>query len=300
MFYKGMRMHYRIPIARTHSDTTCASCPSSVRVTSFIVSVDRGNRRFFLEFSSSDEFEQWYTKLAPEEKTMNEVIVSDARKLIIDIDDPEDYKLANILSFYDFEVHLTSRIQDVFMALGIGNPQIIIYDMCDDYKISYHAVITNFIFSASTCKGLCMIIASGQIWDKCVDVGVYKTVQSVRVEGSTKYGEHRCKNRANNHHLPFASGLLSDTNKTTKSHITCKINRHFNTYSEKEKCCFQGNIDLSQFKVGKLNNNLLPLYRIKPGFCIQCNRIHDRENAAIKYGYNGIPFYICWRKYTTN
>ena len=273
-----MKMHYKIP-----SFTG-----------SFIVSVDRGNRRFFLEFASSDEFEQWYTTLAPEEKTMNEVIMSDTRKLIIDIDDPEDYELANILLFYDFKTHLTSRIQEIFMALGIGDPHVIIYDMCDDYKISYHAVIANYMFSAETCKGLCMIIASGQVWDKCVDTGIYKKVQCVRIEGSTKFGEHRWKNRMNSNHLPFASGLLSNNNNTIESHVTCNV---LPTYRHLYTITCSSKIDLSQFKVGKLNNNLLPLYRIKPGFCSQCNRIHNRENAAIKYGYNGIPVYICWRKY---
>ena len=284
MFYKGIKIHYKLP---TGTGT-------------FKVSVDRGNRRFFLEFASSDEFEQWYMTLAPEEKTINEVIVSDARKLIIDIDDPEDYELANKLLFYDFKRHLIFRIKEVFMIMGIGNPHIIIYDMCDDFKISYHAIVTNFTFSAMTCKGLCMIIASDQIWDKCVDVGVYKSVQSVRVEGSTKHGEHRWKRRTNNHHLPFASGLLSNNNNTTKSYIKCNIFSHTRTHQDMSECVKLLNrvsVDFSQFKRGKLKNNILPLYRIKPGFCTQCNRIHNRENAAIKYGYNGTPVYICWRKY---
>ena len=347
MFYKGVRIHYKIPTI--HSWSSCV----------FIVSVDRGNRRFFLEFASSDEFEQWYTMLSPEEKTMNEVIVSDVRKLIIDIDDPDDYKLANQLLFYDFGTHVTFRIREVFMVLGIGDPQIIIYDMCDDFKISYHAVVTNFTFDAKTCKGLCMIIASNQIWDKCVDVGVYKTVQSVRVEGSTKYGQHRWKTRTNNYHLPFASGLLSNNCNTTKSYITCNISTHYDHqlktagaqhltanahlhtsdgnpptaiaqhqkyvsvsvgvvsvsvgchtksvsgsvlesgvaegYEDTRVLMCPSNVDLSQFKIGKIKNNILPLYRVKPGFCTKCNRIHNRENAAIRYGYNGIPVYICWR-----
>ena len=283
MFYKGIKIHYKIPTVTHYTSST------------FIVSVDRGNRRFFLEFGSSDEFEQWYTTLAPEERTMNEVIVSDARKLIIDIDDPDDYKLANQLLFYDFEAHLTSRIREVFMVLGIGDPHIIIYNMCDDFKISYHAVVANFTFSAKTCKGLCMIIASNQIWDKCVDVGVYKKVQSVRVEGSTKYGQRRWKKRTSNHHLPFASGLLSNKSNTTESYIICNISTHC-----LKKCCFPSDtellsgVDLSQFKRGKIKNNILPLYRVKPGFCTQCNRIHDRENAAIKYVF-GRARYICWR-----
>ena len=230
--------------------------------------------------------------LTPEEKTMNEVIMSDARKLIIDIDDPDDYELANQLLFYDFEAHVTSRIREVFMILGIGDPHIIIYDMCDDFKISYHAVVTNFTFSARTCKGLCMIICSNQIWDKCVDVGVYKTVQSVRIEGSTKYGQRRWKNRTNNHHLPFASGLLSNNDNTIKSYFTCNI---FTSLGHTELRLDCPIVDLSQFKRGKIRNNILPLYRVKPGFCIQCNRIHDRENAAIKYGL-GRARYICWRQ----
>ena len=335
MFYKGIRIHYKIPTlgqfsknagtlpnAGTISKAAFLEITQSVRVESenvyesrasaIIVSVDRGNRRFFLEFASSDEFERWYMTLAPEEKTMNEVIMSDARKLIIDIDDPDDYELANQLSFYDFEAHVTSRIREVFMILGIGDPHIIIYDMCDDFKISYHAVVTNFTFSARTCKGLCMIICSNQIWDKCVDVGVYKTIQSVRIEGSTKYGQRRWKNRTNNHHLPFASGLLSNNDNTTESYFTCNVFTSSTTLIHTElrldspnprvgMCCFP-NADLSQFKRGKIRNNILPLYRVKPGFCIQCNRIHDRENAAIKYGVGRarVPVFICWRKYAQN
>lgn len=292
MFYKGMRIHYKIPTA-TRANFSNLTCEAST----FIVSVDRGNRRFFLEFPSSDEFEQWYMTLAPEERTMNEVIVSDARKLIIDIDDPDDYELANQLSFYDFEAHVTSRIREIFMVLGIGDPHIIIYDMCDDFKISYHAVVTNFTFSARTCKGLCMIICSNQIWDKCVDVGVYRTIQSVRIEGSTKYGQHRWKNRTNNHHLPFASGLLSNNDNTTESYFTCNIFTSSTTRRIHTELIL--GVDLSQFKRGNIRNNILPLYRIKPGFCTQCNRTHDRENAAIKYGYNRgwVPVFICWRKY---
>ena len=323
MFYKGIRIHYKLPTHRvyspnmqllSHSNTLghmqnvrgCASQVGRVRMCPFIVSVDRGNRRFFLEFASSDEFEQWYMTLAPEEKTMNEVIVSDFRKLIIDIDDPDDYKLANQLSFYDFETHVTSRIREVFMVLGIGEPHIIVYDMCDDFKISYHVVVTNFTFSARTCKGLCMIICSNQIWDKCVDVGVYKTVQSVRVEGSTKYGQCRWKIRTNNNHLPFASGLLSNNDNTTASYFTCNISSTYypdmSIYNlTQSEVCEISSVNLSQFKRGKIRNNILPLYRVKPGFCTQCNRIHDRENAAIKYGtWNmryQVPVFICWRKY---
>lgn len=301
MFYKKVRIHYKIPY---HNK--------------FIVHVDQGEKRFYLSFPSSLEFQQWYVTLAPHEKTMNEVVVSNNRKLIIDIDHPNSDYDQSLLLFYDFERHITSRIHDVFMTLGIGKPEIIVYDICNDdndifCKISYHVVVTNFVFSAETCMGLCMIISSGQIWDKCVDTSVYKKIQCVRIEGSTKFGENRRKHRIITSNLdkkPFSSGLLSNFENTTESHVVCNIKRNFRenlgtgsasaarlvgiSFAPTEMA---KNIDFTQFKVGKYNNttNLLPLYRIKSGFCFMCKRVHEKENAAIKYRLNKVPEYICWR-----
>jgi len=307
MFYKKVRIYYKIPY---HS----AEQPGRVSGTGkFIVHVDQGERRFYLSFISSSEFQQWYVTLAPHEKTMNEVVVSNNRKLIIDIDHPDSDHDQSLLLFYDFERHVTSRIHDVFMTLGIGKPEIIVYDICNDdndtfCKISYHVVVTNFVFSAETCMGLCMIISSGQVWDKCVDTGVYKKIQCARIEDSTKFGENRRKHRIRNSdldsdlnlNLPFSSGLLSDFENTTESHVVCNIKRPLHNFMKdlRTEISEAKNIDFTQFKIGKYNSttNLLPLYRIKPGFCFLCKRVHDRENAAIKYRLNIVPTYICWRK----
>jgi hypothetical protein len=56
-----------------------------------------------------------------------------------------------------------------------------------------------------------------------------------------------------------------------------------------------GIVDMSQFKPGQPNTyGTLPLYRIKPGYCPECNRVHDKENAAIRY-VAGKPVFVCWR-----
>ena len=276
MFYRGARIRHRL-----------ADVPDK----RFVVSVDRGATRFFLNFKSAEDFESWYVRVPAEERTMNEVVMSDVRKLFIDIDaDRHD----NLLSMFDFERHVDSRIREVFCQLDIGNPDVIMYRMTDergepcDEKLSYHAVVSNFSFTARTCMGLCMIISSGQVWEAYADTGVYKTVQCVRIEGSTKHGERRWKWAASD--ADFEGGLVSHLVGTTESDITCAVNQPYSIplYSYTD-------IDMSQFRTARSHcGTYTRLHRIKPGYCPQCDRVHDRENAAVRY-VDGAPTFMCWR-----
>ena len=285
LFYKRRRIYHRLDDVHK----------------GFVVHVDRGKRRFFLGFLSVDEFEKWYILLSPGERTMNEVVMSDTRKLIIDIDSPDDVAK---LSMYDFKRHLISRIRSIFAMLEIGNPDIIIYNMSDlsNGILSYHAIVTNFIFSAKTCIGLCMIISSGQVWDKCVDTGIYKTVQCIRMEHSTKFGEQRWKRRIDMKHAPFRYSLVSDTKGAVRSYVVCNVKYEYKR--QYQHIVYNSlNYDYTQFRIGHPKNGYIPLYRVKPGFCVQCNRTHDRDNATIRYNYDYNRkqytfFFMCWRKAT--
>lgn len=278
-FYAGTKVYHRL---------------SAIVLSGPIFCIDNGTSKCFVRFDDHDDFEIWYSKLRPCKRTLSEVITSDMRKLILDIDSPDDAVFEKML-MYDFERHITSRIHDVFFTLGIGKPDVIFFDMCSDDKISYHAVVSNFAFSAQTCMGLCDIISYGQIWGNFVDRGVYKMTQFMRIENSTKFGERRWKERLTG---PGAirEGLLSDTQNVKASDVTAHVHRSparnflgVNIPSEM----------LGQFRTGKVNKyGFLPLYRKKPGFCIQCNRIHHNENAVIKY-YAGNPVFVCWRRYYT-
>ena len=277
MFYRGSRIRHRL-----------ADVPEK----RFVVSVDRGRTRFFLNFQSADDFLAWYVRVPAEERTVNEVVLSDFRKLFIDIDvDLHD----DLLSMFDFERHVDSRIREVFCQLEIGDPDVIMYRMTDergepcDGKLSYHAVVSNFSFSARTCMGLCMIISSGQVWQACADTGVYKTVQCVRIEGSTKHGERRWKWAASN--ADFKSGLVSHLAGTTESDFTCAVNRTYGFLTLPAHAV----IDTSQFKTARSQcGTYVRLQRIKPGYCPQCDRVHDRENAVVRY-VDGAPSFMCWR-----
>ncbi len=273
LFYRGIRARHRL---------------NDVLNQQFIVNVDRGAQRFFLGFPSVERFEKWYVQVPEEEKTMNEVVLSDSRKLFIDIDGKEG------LEMFDFERHVKSRIREVFALLDIGEPHVITYIMTDDNgeacgDMSYHVVVANFRFSAQTCMGLCMIIASGQAWEACADTGVYKRIQCVRIEGSTKHGEKRWKSATSN--ASFRSGLVGNTENTDNSDLECIVtSRGMRTLWE--SC---DNVDMSQFSaVASPCGKFMKLKRLHPGYCFQCQRTHDRENAAVRY-VGGRPTFACWR-----
>lgn len=262
----------------------------------FVVSVDQGVHRFFLNFPSIYNFENWYVKLLPDERTINEVVTTDIRKLVIDIDgDPNN---DDLLHLFDFERHIRSRIHDVFMTLDIGTPDVILYSMknssgnwCTN-KLSYHAVVSNYAFSARTCLGLSMIISSGQAWVNNVDAGVYKSVQCIRMAGSTKFGEQRWKWTIQGANTQFRRGVVSCLEGTVLSDVTCNLVTIGDVHTGVE---LRSGIDFTQFKIDRTTRFGTRLDRIKPGYCHQCNRKHDNENAVIKHLPDGRHVFMCWR-----
>lgn len=301
LFYRKKKKYYRL---------------KNVPKGNMTVSVDRGSSRFFLCFESIKFFEEWYCRVPHEEKTVNEVITSNIRKLVVDIDTPDNALLFSELLTYDWVSCVTARIKEVFFMLDIGSPNVMIYDMCSPTKISYHVIVSNFSFDAHTCMGLCMIISNKQIWETCVDTGIYKKVQCIRIDGSTKAGEKRwkkcicstgtsilfdnrvdCKDR-----ILDPKSLISNLEGTTISDIICNVYKSFQILDSQQ--CNQDYI-LSrcignQFVVRKVCRSKLSAYitiflqRTKPGFCNQCNRIHSRENAIIRY-INEKYNFLCWR-----
>lgn len=269
LFYKGKRVFYKIP----------------ENIVEFTACIDRGNHKCFVCFDTYEEFFAWYDTLRPTEKTIHEVITSDSRKLILDIDDPDP----DIFSMYDWQKHVSARIKYVFNLLDIGNPNVITYDISSDDKISYHFVVSNFAFSAQTCLGLSMMISYKQLWEPFVDRAVYKGTQFIRIENSTKYGEKRWKRQVDTSY-ELSEGLLSYIKNATISDFYCCTKNNF-----KNNFTFD-NLEIEKsFIVRKIYKNYILLNRIKPSFCIKCKRIHEKENAFIKH-YNNKYYFKCFRE----
>ncbi len=254
----------------------------------FIVQIDRGPiGRCFATFQSVEHFERWYATLDAHDRTINEVIMSNDRKLVLDIDSPKD-KNKYYWHMYNFEMHIRSRIRYVFSILDIAEPDIIVYDICDDNKLSYHIVVCNLVFSAATCHALCCLISYGQIWEPLVDKAVYKRVQNMRIEGSTKYGQSRWKTATRP--APLHKGLLSVTSGLSNAHISCIVQ-----HQSQSKIDFPlPHTHNTDFRIRKIRGNTIYLDRIRPGMCVQCNRMHTHENAFITY-FNNKRTFMCWR-----
>ena len=257
--------------------------------TKYIFNVDRGTHRFFINFDCLDIFLKWYKQLPPEERTLNEVVTSDYRKLVLDIDITENL---SDLFMYDFERHISNKIHETFETLNIGIPNILVYNISNYDKISLHFVVSNFIFSAQTCLGLATILSANSLWGKFVDTGVYKRIQFLRIEGSTKYQQGRWKILSESCTGKFKHGLLSCWDDTMRSNINCNVIQ--NATGRYNNIGIQSDLIKDQFRVRKQINNTVFLQRTKPGFCPQCKRVHSNENAMLK----GDKF-ICWRYYHT-
>ncbi len=274
LFFRNKRIYYRL-----------AGVPEDARS---VFCVDKGSYRFFVCFGSTEEFLEWQHRLDDNDKTINEVVKSDTRKLVLDIDSPDDGELS-MFQMYDFERHVGDRIREVFRTLDIGEPEILFYSMCSDDKISYHVVVPNFVFSARTCAGLCMIISKDQIWDGLVDTGVYKNIQCIRLEGHTKFGEKRWKVRSDATTCSsYKRGMISDLEGAEVSAFECSV---FSPM--KSEMHFAGHY-MHNFEIRKVSadGRTAFLRRTSPGYCAQCRRTHDRENAVIIN-----TRFICWRFY---
>lgn len=260
-----------------------------------IIQVELKKYRVYIPFLFLHEFEMWYKQLPYDKRTCHEVILTDRRKFILDIDHSNN---ESDIYMYDFERHITSRIMYVFNELDLCKPHILFYSMCKNDIISYHVVVTNMTFCAQTCLGLCLLISYGQIWSDLVDKSVYKTIQHIRLEGSTKYNQYRWKTLSGLD-TPlisryFTQGILSNIKDVKHSNINIICHK---IYKIKD-ININTDIDITylqlNFKIRKITNSCVYLNRIRSSFCIQCKRVHSRENAIIRY-INNNPVFYCWR-----
>lgn len=272
MFFKTKIQYYSLKDVPTTGYTFC---------------IDKGTNRSFINFDDIYDFQNWYRKIPPFQRTLNEVITVDKRKFVLDLD-IDDKENLDILFIYDFERHVSRKITEIFYNLDIGLPNIITYNMSNNDKISYHFVISNFIFDVQTCLGLAIILSKSELWGKYIDIGVYKNVQCIRLEYSTKFGQKRWKIRSKSCTGRFVDGMISYYDNATESNFNSQIISRF-------KSCINFNINNfinDQFKPRQQKGNTIFLKRIKPGYCYQCKRTHDKENAILR---NNV--FICWRYY---
>lgn len=224
-----------------------------------------GDDQYFQTFNDVSEFISFYRYIPKGMKHYYEVISTDYRKMIVDID--EYISLDNLFI-------LKQRLMNIFYELFEIETIPVIFDSSNKNKYSYHIIVPSYSFTRETCMYILYVLDS-----KFCDQGVYKTIQFFRIEGSTKIDQNRYKYLLNydkisiylEHFLvtPYNSKKINKTITLLKSPVYQK-----NSLT---------NIDLTSFKLRKARKGFILLDRVSPGYCQIHNRIHHKENAYLIY-----------------
>lgn len=211
--------------------------------------------KYYLKFSSAITMYHWYkNRVCPR---YNEVIRNNVRrKFFLDIDgEPNIDRIITVVNelFGDAVVFRTSPNRYHIVALH------------------YHTT------SQYTCKWFAEYIK--KIVDtNSIDMGCYTSVKCLRLEGSYKDGY--VKTMITNH--TFLDGLVTHINDDSEELLPIETPKSISFYM---------NVDIDDaFVVREIKDNMTLLDRIRPSYCKICNRIHDKENAAIINGK-----FVCWR-----
>ena len=228
-----------------------------------------GFENYYQTFDNINTFCEYYRYIPRSRRKYYEVVRTNIRKMILDID-----KYFDIEDIYRIGAELSNIIYEKYKI-----PPNLIYYTSSLYK--YHIVVSNISFTTSMCKYLKFLLDP---YNNICDGSVYKSVQMIRMEGSAKINMHKyvigCDRISDN--ICFIS--------TPADNIVYEemISPQMSYYSDSSSIP-------RHFKIRKKSGNLILLDRLYPAFCTECNRVHDRENAYM-YFYDGSWRFGCFRK----
>lgn len=159
-------------------------------------------------------------------------------------------------------------------------------------KFSHHIIVHLLIPTLNHSKYIAKILIDNLPVhiSSCIDTSIYNHNRSLRIEGSIKDYRVKYNIMYPKHISPakeFFDGLVSYN--TGYEEMVFNIPDIF--YNNCRNTISVDMIDLNNFKVRKQDYKYVYLDRIAPSYCHICERVHDKENAAIDQNNN----FICWR-----
>ncbi len=235
----------------------------------------------YTSFTSWKEYFSWSDRLPLSVRNFHEVILEGPQKFRVDLDG------IDVENKEEVTIKVVKAIKDLFESVSLI-PNIIVYASDGKRKMSRHIIVSNYLFPSSVhCKA---ILRRLSIECQYIDVGVYKSFQCFRLEGSTKYGELREKVLFCPSTIPFRS----------KGTLTCRRETELlplpNVKEEKKITTGSLNFDMHAFKVRHSRGNIVYLDRIFPSYCTLCKRVHENENAFLTLDEYGNAKFHCFRQ----
>lgn len=262
----------------------------------FVVQQKKTNIEFYI-YNSVKEFYNMYINLHPIERNFSEVIPSGKQKFRLDID--------GILNHRELK-KLIKIIHKIFIKIKpdlITESQIIVYDI----KTSYHIVVSGVAFESPGCCSMVSNLIMEKVNEKIprivpfIDMDTYKSLQMLRLEGSTKYLNYRWKYVLGYDKIStlksFKKGLISYTKNciTVDTDLVVQLALDLGIYysslptleryNSTESIVSNINLyDDNIFTKREVRGNMTILNRVRPSFCKECQRIHENENPYMVNG----------------
>lgn len=182
--------------------------------------VDDDDRRYFAFFESWEYFAIWYKNLHPEERKFSEVIREGPQKFRLDIDCPVDKWNVETNVFIN---HITSILEKVLRE----KIDVLVYQSIDNdnKKVSFHVIVSNLYFvSSQQCLAVAHAVRSATHFGEFIDMGVYKSLQCFRLEGSTKQRSDRFKYLVGKRDISkrFLDSIITNVSNCLRSKV-CNI-----------------------------------------------------------------------------
>ncbi len=255
-----------------------------------------GKKNLFLSFDSKEEFLSFYL-LHSTKRHFYEIVTTHKRRLFFDID------------IYMTKEQILSLIDDIIQIIYNRTNILVSVTLFKSCEKSYHIVVRDVEFSIEECKYICHLVDPEK---KIFDHSVYKSVQFVRFEGSTKYGQNRIKKRVclstdfqvidmipkeffKNTINSSSPPSINKSNAFIDKSIAFINNKRIDE-NKKEDCIFKDRLIVpSGFKIRKIiNRTFILLSRTHSDFCTVCKRVHDSENGYMKFA-RGTWVFFCFR-----
>lgn len=201
--------------------------------------------------------------------------------------------------------------------LEIDAADILWFSSSNDEKLSYHIIVPRYFFVGYCVKNLVDKVARIYPYAKrYIDIGAYGSFRLLRILGKTKRSNDRVKifHSPTNARLPDYSEDSHDFSILKASLVTYTAESVFGAQDIPQKKSFK-DLSVPETQMDAVyavlntdvwdispktedGNNILYLTRLAPGYCITCEREHERENAMIYMGYNNLH-YRCFRSDTS-
>lgn len=148
------------------------------------VVVSRTDKRSYTSFSSIESFITWYTSVPVAYRCFDEVLIGD-RKFMLDIDCKDN--ISND-QWNDVIYYCRTQIMSHFPT-----PNIMLYTSHGEDKKSCHMIVSNYVLDYDSCYSVAFNIYNSlpMTISKYIDLGIYKRVQQMRLEGSRKSNSNR-------------------------------------------------------------------------------------------------------------